>query len=82
MNLIIEGYIKNLTKDDIYNFAIKNNIDLTLEELNFTYNFIKTNYQEVLKSPNNFNFDKYRNNFSKNNFLKIEQLIKKYSNYL
>ena len=82
MNYIIEGYINNLSINDVKNFADNNYINLTNEELNFTYNFIKTNYKEVLRNPNSFNFNNYRNKFSEESFYKIEALIKKYSSYL
>ncbi len=79
---LIEGYINTISKDDINNFALKNNIKLTAKELDFTYNFIKNNYQEVLKNKENFDFDKYRSNFSEDSFKKIKILINKYSSYL
>ena len=82
MQYIIEGYIQNLTKSDVSNFAVKNGIDLTNDELNFTYNFIKTEYKQVLNNPNGFDFNNYRNRFSNDSFEKIESLIKKYSSYL
>ncbi len=82
MNYIIEGYINNLTTNDVNNFAIKNNINLTKEELNFTYDFIKNNYKQILNNPNGFNFNNYRHKFSEDSFNKIDSLIKKYSNYL
>lgn len=79
---MIEGYINKLTKHDVNNFAIKNNINLTSSELDFTYTFIKNNYKEVLNNKNNFNFNKYRSNFSEDSFNKIKILIDKYSSYL
>ena len=79
---IIDLYINNMRKDDITNFAIKNNINLNDNELDFTYNFIKNNYKEVINNKDTFDLSAYRNNFSKENFEKIEKLLKKYINYL
>lgn len=79
---IIENYIKNLTKEDVNNFALNNNINLSASELDFIYNFVKNNYQDILAKPNNFNFSKYQDKFSSDNYFKIEALIKKYSSYL
>ena len=79
---IIENYIKNLTKEDVNNFALNNNINLSSNELDFTYNFVKINYQDVLRKNNNFDFSKYQDQFSSDNYYKIEALIKKYSSYL
>ena len=75
---LVEPYINNLNKSDINNFALNNNIKLNNNELDFIYNFIKTKYKEVLKNPNGFNFTKYKNNFSNENFIKINGLINRY----
>ena len=75
---LVEPYIGKLNKDDINTFALKNNIKLNNNELDFIYNFIKTKYKEVLNNPNNFNFTKYKNNFSNENFIKINGLINRY----
>ena len=47
---LIEPYINNITKNDINSFALKNNINLNNNELEFIYNFIKTRYKEVLNA--------------------------------
>lgn len=75
---MIEPYINNLKKSDINTFALKNNINLNNNELEFIYNFIKTRYKEVLSNPNNFSLSRYRNNFSNENFVKINGLINRY----
>lgn len=75
---MIEPYINNITKNDINSFALKNNINLNNNELNFIYNFIKTRYKEVLSNPSNFNLTRYKNNFSNENFIKINGLINRY----
>ena len=75
---LIEPYINNITKNDINSFAAKNNISLSNNELEFIYNFIKTRYKEILNNPNNFSLTKYKNNFSNENFVKINGLINRY----
>ena len=75
---LVEPYINNMTKQDIYNFGLKNNINLNNNELDFIYNFIKTRYKEVLNNPNNFSLSRYKNNFSNENFIKINGLINRY----
>ncbi len=67
-----------MNKNDINNFAIKNNIYLNNNELNYIYSFIKNNYQELIDNPNNFNIDNYKDNFTNENYLKINNLIKEY----
>ena len=75
---LIEPYINNMSKSDINNFALKNNINLNNNELDFIYNFIKTRYKEILNNPNNFSLSRYKNNFSNENFVKINGLINRY----
>lgn len=75
---LIEPYINNITRNDINSFALKNNINLSNNELEFIYNFIKTRYKEVLSNPNNFSLSRYKNNFSNENFVKINGLINHY----
>ena len=48
-----------LKKEDVENFALKNNVSLNEEELNFTYEFVKKNWQIILNNPNAFNLEKY-----------------------
>lgn len=38
---LISRYMARLTKEDINNFALKKNANLSPEELDFTYDFIK-----------------------------------------
>lgn len=75
---VIESYVQNINKNDIYNFALKNNINLNNNELDFIYNFIKTRYKEVLSNPSSFNLVKYKNNFSNENFIKINAIVNRY----
>lgn len=79
---IIDLYVRNMTKDTIINFAIKNGITLSDEETDFVYQFIKNNYEEAIKDKDNFDFSKYKEKFSAENYVKIENLIKKYISYL
>ncbi len=82
MKFLIENYIRNLTKEDINNFALKNAIYLNNNELDFTYSFIKNNYQKILNNPEAFDYRKYKERYSSANYEKIITLIKKYSVYL
>jgi len=79
---VIEPYINNITKEDINSFALNNNINLNKNELDFIYNFIKTRYKDVLSNPNNFSLVKYKNNFSNENFIKINAIVNKYKRLL
>ena len=78
----IESYINNITKEQINTFALNNNINLNRNELDFIYNFIKTRYKDILTNPNSFSLTKYKENFSNENFIKINGLVNRYKKLL
>lgn len=83
---IIEKYINKLKIEDFNNMCIQNNLYLNEEELLFSYQFIKKNWEVYLNNPNSLNIDKYKSYYSEENFLKIKKLyatyFNKYSRYL
>ena len=83
---LIERFMNRLTIEDVNNFALKNNVNLSNDELEFTYSFVKKNWQNVLANPNSLNLERYRHMYSEENFLKIQKLFREYSikykNYL
>ncbi len=86
MFILIERYIDNMSIHDLNNLAISKGIGLSNEELEFSYMFIKKNWKSVLSNYNLFDINKYKDRFSEENFLKINNLIheysKKYGSYL
>lgn len=82
MNNIISNYVERLTKEDIIKFANMNNLSVSDSEIDFVYTFIKRNYKSVLNNPNSFNLSLYREKFSEDNYLFLENLIKKYKNFI
>lgn len=78
MNNIISNYVERLTKEDIIKFANMNNLNVTENEINFVYTFIKSNYKTVLSNPNSFNLALYKDKFSDDNYLFLDNLINKY----
>ena len=77
-NLILK-VMNRLTKEEVENFATSKNINLTNEELTFTYDFIKKNWEQVLNNPNLLNLDRYKDKFSEENFIKIKKLFNEYN---
>lgn len=75
---IIGAYVSKLKKEDIEQFALSKGAVLSNEELDFTYNFIKKNWKDVLKNPSIFDIDRYEDRYQKENFLKIKQVFKEY----
>ena len=86
MFILIKNYMNNLTREQVNQFATSNNTNLSDSELEFTYLFIKKNWEAILQNPNSLNIEKYRSHYSPENFAKIEQLLphyfNKYKNYL
>lgn len=78
MNNMIEKFIKNMTMNDVKNFALKKGANLSESELQFTYNFIKTNYKQILSNPQFLNIERYKDKYSKENFAKIKQVFQEY----
>ena len=83
---MIDKYMQSITKDDVNNFAKSKNITLSESELNFTYTFVKKNYKEMLKNPNLFKIDRYKDHYQGNNFEKIKKVyidyFSKYQRFL
>ena len=52
---IVDIYMNNLRKDDVLNFALKKDIRLSNEELDFTYDFIKKHYKEIMQDKYKYN---------------------------
>ena len=70
---LIKRYMDHLTIDQVNDFAMKNNIILSSEELTFTYSFVKKNWEQILKNPNSLNLERYKKEFTDENFHKIEK---------
>ncbi len=85
MFILIKNYVDKMTIEDIKNFAIKNNIFLSDKELDFTFSFIKRNYEALYANPN-IDLSRFKSNFSEENYNKIINLIDKlkikYAQYL
>ena len=83
---IIEKFMRNLKIEQLDSFARKNNVYLNSEELNYTYRFVMNNWQAIIHNPNILDLNKYKKNFSEENFFKINNLFisykAKYQNFL
>lgn len=72
--------------DDVYKYALDNNISLNKNEADTIYECIKNNWETLIYSNHYIILDKYRNYFDDETFKKIEELIlqykSKYKNYI
>lgn len=76
---LIKAYMGRMSINDVNNFAISKNIYLNQDELNFVYEFVSKNWEQVIKNPKLLNLDRYKNRFSEENFNKIKKLFLEYS---
>lgn len=77
---LVESTINKLSLNDIFNFASKSNINLSNEEAQFILNFLKANWYSLLKKQDISVLDKYKDNFSSDNFTKIRDNLLMYKN--
>ena len=68
-----------MTINDVNNFAISKNINLSPEELNFVYDFISKNWEQIVRNPKLLNLDRFKERFSPENFEKVKKLFLEYS---
>ena len=79
MKSLIKNYIDLLNIEKIKDFSIKNNINLTNNELTFLLNLIKTNYEDIIKNDQKY-FKEIENNISVSEAKKVIELYLKYKN--
>ena len=79
MFTLIKNYVEKMTIEDVNNYALNNDINLSKEELSFTYKFIKKNYEILYANPN-IDLSKFKSHYSDENYLKINKLIEKVRN--
>jgi len=75
MMMFAEMYINNMTMEQFNSMALDNGIKLSKNELEFSFNFIKNNWKEVLANQDSFDLSMYKDKFSDDNYKKIEELI-------
>lgn len=74
---LVKNYFEKMSKKDLNDFAIKNGVYLSESELDFTYNFVKRNYETLYANPN-IDLTKYKSHYSDENFSKMMKLIMQY----
>ncbi len=77
--LLIENYVKQIKKSDIYNFALINNIDLSEKDIDILYYYLKKNWKELLYGNKNILND-LKQEIDEKKFLKIKSLFEIYYN--
>ena len=75
---LVKRYMDNLTKEQVMDFAQKNQVFLSPEELDFTYTFVKKNWEMIFRNHNLLKLERYKDKFSEENFIKIQKLFALY----
>ena len=79
MKSLIKNYIDKLTIDNLKEFAVKNDINLNQNELEYLLNLVQNNFEDIL-----INEDKYlnlvQNNINTEAFVKVKELFLYYKN--
>lgn len=78
MNYLIKEYIKNVTEEDIMNFAEKEGIKLLNEEVKIIYMYIKNYWEVLLNHDSTFIFEELKEKLRKEPYDKIVELYDKY----
>ena len=78
MNLLIREYVKNLTEEEIYNFALKEGVTLLDDETKIIYMYIKNYWQEFLDSDPTYLFEELKEKLRDKPYRKIIELYNKY----
>ena len=79
---MITEYINKLKKEDINNYAQKQGIKLDKEELDIVYNYIKTNYKNIIYYTIEKTLSEIKYKVKPLTYIKIEELITKYKNII
>lgn len=78
MNFLLKEYIKNITEEDIYNFAVKEGINLLDYETKVIYMYLKNYWNVFLNENATFLFEELKEKLKPNTYNKIIDLYNKY----
>ena len=74
MNYLIKEYIKKITEEDIYNFALKEGITLLDHEKKVLYVYIKNYWQVFLNEDATFLFEELKEKLEEKTYDKVIEL--------
>ena len=84
--LLIENYIKQISKTDIERFGQQNNIILNEQDIDILYHYLKNNWQDLLYGNSNRVFTELEEKFGSEKFSTIKRLydfyFDKYQDFL
>ena len=78
MNFLLKEYIKNITEEDIYNFAVKEGINLLDYETKVIYMYLKNYWNVFLNEDATFLFEELKEKIESKTYDKLIELYNKY----
>lgn len=82
LNNLIKKYAEKLTKDDIRNFALKENVNITNNEVNIIYDSIKNDTDTLLSKDALSYINKFKPLLSDEVYNKIIEKYNKYKDFI
>ena len=86
MHKLLEYYINKISINDIRDFALKNGANLSLEELNLIYKYVKNDWETIIFGNADQIFSDLKKNLTAKNYQITTNLFKEYKekfkNYL
>ncbi len=79
MNNLLKKYINSLKIEQLKEFSLKNDINLTNEELSFILDLVKNNLDDILVNDSKY-LEIVKNKIDSENYKKIEKLFIYYKN--
>ena len=79
MNNLLKKYINSLKIEQLKEFSLKNDINLTNEELCFILDLVKNNLDDILVNDSKY-LEIVKNKIDSENYKKIEKLFIYYKN--
>ncbi|MDO4963131.1 MAG: hypothetical protein Q4E75_03440 [bacterium] len=79
MKGLIKNYLDNLSISKLNEFAVKNEIYLDNNDLEYILSLAKNNYEDILKDDKKY-LDLLKNRLSKENYEKVKDLFLYYKN--
>ena len=78
MDFLIGEYIKKITEEDIYNFAVNEGVKLLNDEVKTIYVYIKNYWRVFLHEDPTFLFEELKDKLSEKAYNKAVELYNKY----
>lgn len=77
----IYEYIKNIKKEDIYNYGIKQGIEIDNKDIDIIYKYINNRYDDIINNTDNILLE-VKDKLNINTYNKLLELYDKYKYFI